>query len=86
MLENINTLFSKRNRELTEVNRAQALVPKISEPIKNDHGTAPGMWIEKNNKIFIVMPGVPYEMKYIMSEFSVIQTTMPKSEISLKST
>ena len=69
VFENINTLFSKRNRELTEVNRAQALVPKISEPIKNDHGTAPGMWIEKNNKIFIVMPGVPYEMKAMISNF-----------------
>ncbi len=44
-LENIKMLFSKRNRELTEVNRAQALVPKISKPIKNTHGTAPGMWI-----------------------------------------
>ena len=69
VLENINTLFSKRNRELTEVNHAQALVPKISEPIKNDHGTAPGMWIEKNNKIFIVMPGVPYEMKAMINNF-----------------
>jgi len=69
VLENINTLFSKRNRELTEVNRAQALVPKISEPIKNDQGTAPGMWIEKNNKIFIVMPGVPYEMKAMINNF-----------------
>jgi nicotinamide-nucleotide amidase len=69
VLENINMLFSKRNRELTEVNRAQALVPKISEPIKNVHGTAPGMWIEKNNKIFIIMPGVPYEMKAMMNNF-----------------
>ena len=69
VLENINMLFSKRNRELTEVNRAQALVPKISEPIKNMHGTAPGMWIENNNKIFIVMPGVPYEMKAMMNNF-----------------
>jgi nicotinamide-nucleotide amidase len=69
VLENINMLFSKRNRELTEVNRAQALVPKISEPIKNVHGTAPGMWIEKNNKLFIVMPGVPYEMKAMINNF-----------------
>jgi len=69
VLENINMLFSKRNRELTEVNRAQALVPKISEPIKNVHGTAPGMWIEKNNKLLIVMPGVPYEMKAMINNF-----------------
>jgi len=69
VLENIKMLFSKRNRELTEVNRAQALVPLISEPIKNVHGTAPGMWIEKQNKIFIVMPGVPYEMKAMINSF-----------------
>jgi nicotinamide-nucleotide amidase len=69
VLENITKLYSKRNREVTEVNRAQALVPKISEPIKNDHGTAPGMWIEKNNKLFIVMPGVPYEMKAMINNF-----------------
>jgi len=69
VLENINMLFSKRNRELTEVNRAQALIPKISEPIKNVHGTAPGMWIEKNKKIFIIMPGVPYEMKAMINNF-----------------
>jgi nicotinamide-nucleotide amidase len=69
VLENINTLFSKRNREVTEVNRAQALVPKISEPIKNDYGTAPGMWIEKNDKLFIVIPGVPYEMKAMVNNF-----------------
>jgi len=69
VLENIRTLFSKRNRELTDINRAQALVPKISEPIKNVHGTAPGMWIEKNNKLFIVMPGVPYEMKAMINNY-----------------
>jgi nicotinamide-nucleotide amidase len=69
VLENIKMLFSKRKRELTEVNRAQALVPEISEPIKNNYGTAPGMWIEKNNKIFIIMPGVPYEMKAMMNNF-----------------
>ncbi|MFC2094636.1 competence/damage-inducible protein A [Bacteroidota bacterium] len=69
VLENITALYSKRDREVTEVNRAQALVPKISEPIKNDHGTAPGMWIEKDNKHFIVMPGVPYEMKAMINNF-----------------
>ncbi len=79
VLENIKMLFSKRKRELTEVNRAQALVPEISEPIKNDHGTAPGMWIEKNNKLFIIMPGVPYEMKAMMNNF-----VLPKLSEMLK--
>jgi competence/damage-inducible protein CinA-like protein len=68
ILEDIKSLFGKRNREVTDVNRAQALVPKIAEPIRNQHGTAPGMWIEKDGKIFIVMPGVPYEMKAMMND------------------
>ena len=71
MLENIKALFSKRNRKVTDVNKAQALVPKISEPIRNAHGTAPGMWIEKEGKLFIVMPGVPYEMKAMMTDYVV---------------
>jgi len=69
VVENIKMLFSKRNRELSELNRTQALVPKNSEPIKNVHGTAPGMWIKESDKLFIVMPGVPYEMKAMMNNF-----------------
>ena len=86
VLENIKMLFSKRNREVTEVNRAQALVPKISEPIKNDHGTAPGMWIEKDNKIFVVMPGVPYEMKAMINNFVIpkISGMLKESGIVIK--
>ena len=75
VLENIKTLFSKRNRKVTDVNKAQALVPKISEPIRNAHGTAPGMWIEKEGKLFIVMPGVPYEMKAMMTDYVVPKLT-----------
>ncbi|GMR25261.1 MAG: competence/damage-inducible protein A [Ignavibacteria bacterium] len=69
VLENIKALFAKKKRELTDINKAQALVPAIATPIKNYHGTAPGMWIEKDKKIFIVMPGVPYEMKSMMNEY-----------------
>lgn len=66
ILEDIKELFQKRNRKLTEINIDQAKVPKIAEAIKNSFGTAPGMWIEKNNKFFVVMPGVPYEMRGMM--------------------
>jgi nicotinamide-nucleotide amidase len=69
VLENVTSLFKKRGREVTPANKAQALVPKIATPIKNEHGTAPGMWIEKEHKYFIVMPGVPYEMKTMMDNF-----------------
>ena len=69
VLDDIQQFFSKRGRTVTELNASQALVPKIALPIRNKRGTAPGMWIEKNNKIYIVMPGVPYEMKGMMEDF-----------------
>lgn len=69
VLKNIITLFKKRGREVTPLNEAQALVPKIATPVKNEHGTAPGLWIAKAGKYFIVMPGVPYEMKSMMENF-----------------
>jgi len=70
VLDDINTLFKKRNREVTSVNVDQAKVPKIAEIIRNQLGTAPGYWIEKEEKIYVVMPGVPYEME------SMIETTV----------
>ncbi len=69
VLEDVKNMFEKRGRELTKVNEGQALVPKIAEPIRNKLGTAPGIWIEKDGKYFVVMPGVPYEMKEMMKEF-----------------
>jgi nicotinamide-nucleotide amidase len=69
VLEDIKTMFAKRGREVTKVNEGQALVPKIAKVIQNSRGTAPGFWIEKKNKIFVVMPGVPFEMKEMMEDF-----------------
>ena len=65
-LDDIKALFQKRGRELTKINEDQALIPKIAKVIRNEQGTAPGMWIEKEDKIFVVMPGVPFEMKAMM--------------------
>jgi len=62
----IRDFFAKRGKELTELNRKQSEVPENCEVILNHNGTAPGMWFEKNNKIYVSMPGVPYEMKAIM--------------------
>ena len=67
-LELITGFFTKRGREMTELNRQQAAIPKNAEYVKNSWGTAPGMWIEHHGKIFIAMPGVPYEMKNLMSK------------------
>jgi len=75
VLEDIETLFKKRNRKVTELNKAQALVPKVSTPIRNPLGTAPGMWIDKEDKYFVVMPGVPYEMKGMMEDFVIPSLT-----------
>ena len=69
VLEDIKNLFEKRKLEVTKVNEDQALVPKVAEVIRNSKGTAPGLWIEKDKKIFIVLPGVPYEMKAMIESF-----------------
>lgn len=69
VLSDIKKFFEIRGRELTKTNEEQALVPKIATVIRNPRGTAPGYWIEKENKIFVVMPGVPFEMKGMMEAF-----------------
>jgi nicotinamide-nucleotide amidase len=73
ILQDVTAFFSKRGRELSEVNRQQALVPEGCYVIRNTNGTAPGMWMKKNNTVFISMPGVPYEMKAMVSD-----TILPK--------
>lgn len=69
VLSDIKYLFEIRGRILTKINEDQALIPRIALPIRNSKGTAPGFWIEKEDKIFIAMPGVPYEMKEMMNDF-----------------
>jgi nicotinamide-nucleotide amidase len=69
VLKDINELFAKWGREITDINKDQANVPEIAEVIRNNKGTAPGYWIEKDEKIFVVMPGVPYEMEEMMNSF-----------------
>ena len=69
ILNDIKKFFETRGRLLTKTNEDQALVPKIAVPIRNSRGTAPGIWIEKDGKFFVSMPGVPYEMKGMMQEF-----------------
>jgi nicotinamide-nucleotide amidase len=53
-------------REASQINKDQALVPSQSTVLHNQVGTAPGMWIKKQNTVFISLPGVPYEMKYLI--------------------
>jgi nicotinamide-nucleotide amidase len=79
VLDDIKEIFDKRKRKVTSVNIDQAKVPKIAEVMRNRIGTAPGLWIEKDGKIFVVMPGVPYEMQGMM-ESTVIPKLLEKKE------
>ncbi|WP_316849194.1 competence/damage-inducible protein A [Pedobacter agri] len=67
-LEIVTSIFKKFNRPLLDINIQQADVPDGCDVIVNRNGTAPCMWFEQNNKIFVSMPGVPYEMMYLMDD------------------
>jgi len=67
-LAEVTEFFKNRGRELTEINRQQAALPVCCEKITNAMGTAPGMWFERNGKVFVSMPGVPHEMKRMMTD------------------
>jgi len=67
-LENIKDIFHRRGREILQINVDQALVPDNCEVILNSKGTAPGMYFEEKGKIYVSMPGVPYEMKAMMEQ------------------
>ncbi len=66
ILKHIEALLKKRSHSMNTLNRKQALVPGNCKPLSNPHGTAPGMLFEKSGKVFVSMPGVPFEMKAIM--------------------
>jgi nicotinamide-nucleotide amidase len=68
ILQRIEAFFTSRGREMLEVNRQQADLPEACTIIRNHNGTASGMWFERNGRVFISMPGVPYETKAMMTE------------------
>lgn len=65
-MEALRAIFNKFGKELTEINKKQADLPTKCTYLFNAVGTAPGMWFEHNGSIIVSMPGVPYEMKYLM--------------------
>lgn len=73
VLKFVTDLFLSRNKPLLQVNLQQAEVLAGCMALYNVNGTAPGMWFEKGGKIFIIMPGVPKEMKAIFSEHALPQ-------------
>ena len=68
VLEWVTRIFRMRKMEMLETNLQQAMIPANSKTLWNRSGTAPGMWFDINNKIFISLPGVPFEMKTIFEE------------------
>ncbi|PTM09004.1 MAG: competence/damage-inducible protein A [Bacteroidetes bacterium] len=67
VLDNIKELWKKYiQQELSQVNIDQALVPSKAKVLMNRFGSAPGMWLEKDSKVFISLPGVPFEMKALI--------------------
>ncbi len=72
-LLHVEGIFVRSNRPMLDVNRAQALVPTNCEVVPNPLGTAPGMWFDEGGTVFVSMPGVPFEMKRMMTD-----TVLPK--------
>ncbi len=65
-LQDVTEFFAKRGRELSDLNRDQALLPTKCTFIPNKQGTAPAMWFNELDTIWVSMPGVPFDMKAIM--------------------
>ena len=67
-LEDVEDIFRRFGKELTDINRQQAFLPAGCKKIRNERGTAPGMWFEKDKKVVVSMPGVPFEMEAMMAK------------------
>jgi len=69
VLQNIQHIFKTHvKKKPLPSNLTQAMVPSTATILNNNHGTAPGMWMEKEDTVFVSMPGVPYEMKYLVTQ------------------
>ncbi len=69
VLKHIEGLFARRKKQMPASNRDQAMIPADASIIPNDFGTAPGFQFTKKDRIFIVLPGVPLEMKTMMDKY-----------------
>lgn len=68
VMSHVQKIFQKLKKTMPDMNYSQADVLACSEVLFNDWGTAPGMWVEKDGKIFVFLPGVPFEMKNLMTD------------------
>ncbi|MDR0869501.1 MAG: CinA family nicotinamide mononucleotide deamidase-related protein [Planctomycetaceae bacterium] len=67
-IQEIKEMFQRRGREMPKANEIQAYQPKGATPIPNPHGTAPGIKLKLENKLFLAYPGVPVELKEMWAE------------------
>ncbi|TMM28810.1 competence/damage-inducible protein A [Polaribacter aestuariivivens] len=67
VVAHIKKLFKKINHPFKEIQRTQAQLPSKATLLMNHFGTAPGMWFYENNTVFVSLPGVPYEMKGLIT-------------------
>ncbi|MBP9688575.1 MAG: competence/damage-inducible protein A [Bacteroidia bacterium] len=68
VLEWVTSIFKRRNLPMVDSNNAQAMLPANCEVLFNKSGTAPGMWFDDDGKVFISLPGVPFEMKDVFTD------------------
>ena len=68
----VQKIFSRYGRKATDVHKEQCRLPTGAKVLTNERGTAPGLWLEKDDQVVVSMPGVPYEMQYLM-EFEVMR-------------
>ena len=66
--EHIRTMLERRNIAFNELNRSQAMVPECCTVLHNAHGTAPGMWFEREGHVVVSLPGVPFEMQHLIDD------------------
>ena len=66
--DHVRRMLEARGIAFNELNRAQALVPTACTVLCNAHGTAPGMWFERDGKVVVSLPGVPFEMEHLMQD------------------
>lgn len=64
----VEKMLAERGIEFNELNRSQAMVPACCTVLFNAHGTAPGMWFEREGHVVVSLPGVPFEMEHLMED------------------
>ena len=66
--DHVRTMLESRGIDYNELNQSQSMVPECCTVLFNRHGTAPGMWFERDGRVAISLPGVPFEMEHLMDE------------------